>query len=252
MTTCEQCDWSSHVLSQKDEHMLTHTSQYSCDICKQVFKNYNEMKVHKETHIVKKLTCITCDKLFLTDHSFKQHMTAKHKNSQAKSPLTNDSFPVGHPERYQQKQEQRKCIACTICNKLFANGGEIEDHMEEHVQQNGKFECPTKEKICKYFRNGYCAKGEQCAFKHCKNNIKACRYGQQCTFLYQNRCKFYHEEIGVQDFRVRWRQHGKQKECKFQERCWNPKECNYVHKEQDFQMANRSNRPPQDPWWINY
>ena len=147
------------------------------------------MKVHKQVHIQKKLTCITCDKIFQTDHSFKQHMLAKHKDKDSSPVPKNNTLPVGHPDRYQKKQEVRKSIACMICSKLYATGKEVEEHMEEHTQeneQNEELEYTKEDKICRYFRNGFCFKGEKCIFKHIKNKIPVCKRGPECSFLYQN------------------------------------------------------------------
>ena len=226
---CEQCDWTSSVVSQLKGHMLKHTGQYSCDICKQAFKTNNEMKGHKEVHYRNQnpanFICITCDKSFQNEHSFKQHMISKHKTNRNNLAPVENNLPVGHPDRYRKNLDNR-------------------NSMKEH--ENG-FNRYSEGKICKYFRNGFCVKGEQCVFKHIKSKIQACKRGQQCIFLYQNRCKFFHEKTGFQE---------KRKECRFQENCWNLSTCEFFHKEQGFQLATQTNRPPQRVTnlsaWLNY
>ena len=157
----------------------------------------SDMKKHEEIHTQKinegGLKCITCDKEFQTQHSLKQHLDTKHKSNNIK-------FPVGHPGRY----EQQKNIKCTKCGKLFQTGREVQEHMVEHTVENNDeqtHQFVRKEKICRYFKNGFCFKGEQCAFKHVQyrnNDTPVCRNGQECKFFLQNRCKFSHESVRVQ------------------------------------------------------
>ena len=125
----------------------------------------------------------------------------------------------------------------------------MKEHSEENnIQQN--FELQTKEKLCRYFRSGFCSKGEICAFKHIQphnNNIPDCCRGQDCRFLRQNRCKFFHEQIRAQSKR--------RKPCKFREECWNIVTCKFSHENQGFRFVQRPNRPPQNTidlnTWIN-
>ena len=244
--------------------MIKHTGQYLCEVCKQFFKTKNDLVKHKQTHIKDqeqvKMVCITCDKTFYTEHSFKQHMLAKHKEKEHTS--TSDYRPVGHPDRYQNKQENNRWFACTKCTKLCGGGSELEAHMAEHIDNSGRnegFQRVHKEKICRYFKNGYCAKGSQCLFKHYSHEpkgVEICKRGLHCTFLQQNRCNFYHEGVGIQNPKVSQEYNGQRKECRFQERCWNYSTCTYYHKQLDFQFIKRSNSRPLSAsnmdTWINY
>ena len=165
-------------------------------------------------------------------------MLAKHHTrNQSKSVATDNMLPVGHPGRYQRMQQNGKSMACTLCDKRFDTGKDIENHMIEHEgEANEGFQTPREEKICRYFRNGFCYKGEQCVFKHIKTGPPACKRGQKCIFFYQNRCRFSHEGSGIQE---------KQKECRYKERCWDLSTCKYLHRDQDFQYVKQTNRPPQ-------
>ena len=263
---CKKCDWTSPIVSHLKGHMIKHTGQYVCDVCKNTFKTNGEMKNHKQIHeeeqVQLRLVCITCDKLFQTEHSFKQHMQAKHKEKENSRVSRGNILPVGHPERYIGKQENKLEIACTKCKKLFASGREIEEHMKEHIDENKEdegFQYSRKEKSCVYYRRGFCAKGELCAFNHNIHQtyrIPACKKGEKCEFLYQNRCKFFHEGVGVQRPRFGQQERPQKKECKFQEECWNFSSCTYLHKDQDFHLAKQTNRPPQGMrnlrTWINF
>ena len=249
---CNLCEWSSTKPSHLEGHMLKHTGQYMCGVCDKMFKTKNEAKEHEETHS-NKFVCITCDKVFLSEHSFKQHMQSKHGNNDR----ARTSLPVGHPNRYQRKESVQN-IPCTICSKVFATGKEVDDHMEFHKEENKTqqgFQSTWKEKICRYFRNGFCFKGEQCLFKHIEasgHQAPPCRRGQQCSFKARNMCKFFHSEQINQNS-----QEKRMKECKFQERCWNMVSCLYSHStQQGFQFSRGHNRPPQGVTnmsaWLEY
>ena len=235
MVKCDECDWYSPI-EKIDDHMLIHTGQFVCGECKLAFKTRSELKRHEGTHTqkssVRGFKCISCDKDFQAQHSFKQHLDTKHNNTK--------KFPVGHPGRY----VEHKNIACTKCDKLFYTGSEVEEHMTEHRATNKSeqnFQFQRKRKVCRYFKNGFCFKGEQCAFSHIQpqnNDIQVCRRGQGCKFFYQNRCKFFHENAGVH-FK-------KQRACKFGEKCWNFSTCEFSHDNQGFRFSHRTNRPPQN------
>ena len=132
-------------------------------------------------------------------------------------------------------------IGCTKCDKKCANGRQVDEHMKEHA---GGFKTPTFAKICRYFRNGYCSKGEHCIYKHVEIQLEAtprCNRGQDCIFMQQNRCYYFHPDIGVQ----RPKSNKNIKQCKFQEQCRNKFECNFSHNAQVFRQEMMRGRPPQ-------
>ena len=248
---CSECDWTSPNIHQLPGHMLKHAGQYICPKCNDKHKTKNELNEHmKCTHKVEKdisyVKCGMCDKNFISEHSLKQHTNIKHINDR--------NIPVGHPLRAQKNNQETLNIKCTKCDKNFATGNQVDEHMKLHEKD---FERTSSDKICRYFRKGYCAKGELCVFKHIKIQLLSpppmCNRGQDCTFLKQNRCKFFHSNIGVQSTRKRINQI----KCKFQEKCWNKFECNYSHENQVFRPVLMKSRPPQGQWvdmniWQDY
>ena len=147
--------------------MLKHTGQYFCAECKFTYKAKTDLNKHmKEMHTVKSdepnHTCNSCDKIFSTSVSLKQHTATKHME-----------LPVGHSERARQKnmeQEKVPNIECVKCEKRFTTGSQIEEHMLEHVENTNKeeeFKNPVGNVLCRYYsRNGQCKKGDQCLYKH--------------------------------------------------------------------------------------
>ena len=121
-------------------------------------------------------------------------------------------------------------LSCLKCSKVFATGKAVEDHMTEHGNNNDtqiEYENPMKQKICRYFRNGFCVKGDECAVKHSdvsEHQVPPCRRGQHCFFKAQNRCKFFHPLNEAQNT-----QQTQIKLCRFQERCWDMSSCLFSH-----------------------
>ena len=86
---------------------------------------------------------------------------------------------------------------------------------------------------------------KQCPFKHSQahaQNTPVFKRGQQCRFLNENKCNFFHHGVRVQNPRGQQNggQSGQQKECRFQNRCWNISTCSFLHPEQGFQFAKRT------------
>ena len=242
--TCKECDWKTNVSAHLAGHMIKHRKgQYACQQChvttitKQELNDHVEQK-HKSNDKDEAYECDKCDKIFPSEHSLKQHKTSKHKST--------NSLPVGHPERAQiENRDELKTlgISCVQCGKRFSNGTEIDRHMEDHINEprNNVFREPRETKVCRYYRNGFCNKGETCKFSHKINKemvsrTPRCSWGEDCKFKMQNRCRFFHSGVGVQaqnhQSSIR-----SNKECRYKESCRNIQRCSYAHPSQGFQFA---------------
>ena len=209
--------------------------------------------MHTEIQESVNLVCISCDKEFNSEHSLKQHMNSKRINVNA--------LPVGHPERARKNNNETLKIACVKCDKRFSTGKDVEEHMQEHNGDGNtdqEYENPSVDKICRFFRNGYCSKGDECLFKHIggqTNSTPTCNRGPGCFFFQQNRCHFFHPSAGIQQPRIQPK--SSQRECRFKQQCWNIADCPFFHPGQGFRFARRQNRPPQEgvrgmSAWIDY
>ena len=124
----------------------------------------------------------------------KQHINSKH--------TAQINLPIGHPERITESMQNMKFL-CAICGQTFAVPTELETHVVEHAEEekvDGFSSVTTRNIICRYFKRGYCSKGDQCNFKHEKsetNSTPSCRRGRQCSYLKKNKCSFFHPGIGV-------------------------------------------------------
>ena len=259
VTKCSKCDWTSTNHSQLPGHMIKHNvGQYVCPNCNLPHKTKKDMDdhiktVHNAEEGVNRLACQSCDKAFPSQHSLKQHINSKH--------MSEKDLLAEHPQRARMKNAESLKIACTQCDKNFATGKEIDDHMTEHDGSNHTEQDLTKfgyDKVCKYFRNGFCLKGDECPFKHIQiqpNVAPQCGRGQGCIFLQQNRCFYFHPVVGVQQQRIK-RNPQMNVECRYKDQCWNIDDCSFSHQAQGFRHTQRSSRPPQGSWrknaWMNY
>ena len=186
-------------------------------------------KEHTEEQHQAIFECETCEKTFTTEPSLKQHTNSKHAKHKERQNL-----PVGHPERVRDQESVSLMSmrnACNICGCRFQYQNQVEAHMREHNTNQQGFERRQARKSCRYFRRGYCLKGNQCAFEHSEqtqNHTPACNKGLECRYLYQNRCSFFHPGIGVQK----------------------------PQNMQDFRFGRRNKRPPMSSNnmndWMNY
>ena len=203
-TNCTKCEWKSKKATQLAGHMLKHTGQYTCPECALVFKTKPELTLHTQEKHEKEtiFKCKECDNTYRNETSLKQHMNSKHTKTV--------NLPIGHADwRRDVRTENQKhqAFACTECGKTFAFIHEIENHVKEHRDEmhHEGFRKNIINRTCRYFNRGYCAKGDQCKFTHKETQQKrtpTCNQGIQCRFLQQNRCRFYHQGVGVQNPQV--------------------------------------------------
>ena len=120
-------------------------------------------------------------------------------------------------------------------------------------------------KLCRYFANGFCSKGESCSFSHgIKPYVPLCRNGQRCGYLANGVCGFFHPGVGVQKTRFNNQSehannnnqrmfHINQKTssnseqfkrwCRSMEDCSRVPNCPFSHHEQDFPPLSKTNPP---------
>ena len=247
---CGECEWTSLDWSKLAGHMLKHKGQYFCVECNHGHRSKKEMEEHIQTEHRNRnknitVSCNICRQEFPTEHSLKQHTQSKHKKSV--------QLPVGHPNRV-NADSQRMLISCTECDKRFVSANQVEEHIKQHEDRTdqNQFERINKHKLCRYFRNGFCRRGEECNFKHSeeqRDRVSKCKRGQECVFFQQNRCHFFHPGYGVQ--KPRNQNNNKRRECRYKEQCRNIPNCNFLHP-QGFQFSQKQTWPPQRNIWKDY
>lgn len=130
------------------------------------FKTTNDLDTH--THSTKEESeCTVCEKTFENLHSLKQHTATKHNNT--------SKIPVDSEKQMQSETMEFKCVKCF---RIFSNGKDIHWHMREHIEEQecGRFQETKNSRMCRYFRQGLCAKGKVCNFAHPEGKSYTPRY----------------------------------------------------------------------------
>ena len=116
-------------------------------------------------------------------------------------------------------------------------------------QAEADFTQQNQSKACRYFKRGMCLKGNMCRFSHnfenqTTNFTPYCARGQQCIFLQQNRCHFFHPGVGVQMPHSQSHAFNQTsaKECRYKDQCRNIQSCEFTHPSQVFQYVQLKNR----------
>ena len=145
-------------------------------------------------------------------------------------------------------------VRCDFCGYILKSLHEKRLHMNNC--SNG-FE-RVNHQVCRYFSQGYCWKGNACAFSHPSEPPKmsgytpACRNGPWCRYLAGGICRFFHRRVGVQSPQsqqqpqpVRGQQASPRGFCEFMEECDRKNVCPFVHQDKDFPPLDK-NKPPEN------
>ena len=120
----------------------------------------------------------------------------------------------------------------------------------------------VNQRLCRYYMNGFCLKGEPCFFSHViPSSPSPCRNGPRCGYFANGVCRFFHRGVGVQQQRFdnqsedRYesnpRMYGTNQKtnstrwCYDMEDCVRVPNCSFSHYEQDFPPLEKNN-PPQN------
>ena len=132
-------------LIEKNGDKIKKIQIYECKICKLVFEEEDELKIHQSTHEEqsKFIKCEECDQKFPSHYKLKKHIGNEHKdvNVKHKCPKCNRLFATNarlekHIAAKHQENEnngEKKPFQCSQCNKQFATGNHLKQHMMIHT-----------------------------------------------------------------------------------------------------------------------
>ena len=177
---CNDCDFKTHIKTHLMEHIIEHTGQYQCQRqgCKQKFKTYSDMDNHinadHENKSSKEFICSKCNLYFKEQYELRLHNQKKHVSSNS--------------------------VDCQKCGRAFETRNDFKNH---DVYQCEQMFTNVPKKVCRYFINGGCNKGNLCKFSHQEqindnSRLPKCKNGAQCRYLAGGVCVFSHWGAGGQ------------------------------------------------------
>lgn len=108
------------------EHILTHTNEIKCPVCRKKFNKYSKFEVHLSKHAAGKLyTCEVCQNNFTEPVMFVCHLLVHSLEVEIKVEKITDDI-----EKYD----------CSQCNRSFTQKKSLSSHMKRHKEKNG-YEC---------------------------------------------------------------------------------------------------------------
>ena len=234
---CNDCDFTTPVKSHLMGHIIEHTSQYQCQRqgCKQTFKTYSDLDNHidkdHENRAPKEFICQTCNLYFKAKYELRLHNQKKHASTDT--------------------------VECQKCGRVFETKNDFKNH---DVYQCEQMFTRVPEKVCRYFADGGCTKGNMCKFPHKrqindKPVIPECRNGAQCHYLKRGACVFSHWGAGGQkrNQRAHKTSSGSTKECRKGADCeyFQRGICKFNHRKRGNQ-SNRYNQSYNGRSWCKF
>jgi len=185
---------------KESENVLKTKKQYSCEICSDLFENYNSLRNHKRSYHKETQTCKEC--------GFKTHrpeVLKDHKRTHTgEKPFACDlcEIRLGHRSTYNkhmQTQHGWKIPSngmeqtCEICGKMCGNLGGLALHMKSHTtNSNSNSQCsicgenfPSLKELSKHKNKSHAKKDDEPKTKFC----------EICNKTFASRQSFRHHTI---------------------------------------------------------
>ena len=260
------------VLERVKVHMNKTTSGNMCVTCDKRFRNGQDLEKHIEiTH--NQPECNICEKYFTSRQELKKHML-KHETAMECSEcpfISTKKDTKQHAQSCSGKLGEAKDVSyCAECGELNTNP-EMKVHME--TQHGGRRannrEWEKTKQVCKFWREGFCKKGDSCNFSHVGMQKKLsenqsgprggthrekrpCRNGASCPWSARGKCHFSHENENENVNNQRWQERRPMRECKFGSRCRDLPNCRFGHNINSVTDFPPLNKPGQNMQvWLN-
>ena len=149
---CSLCSQVCKTRSSLKQHYLRcHLERkFQCMVCGKRYSMLKELASHKLTHN-RRYQCPKCDKKFATQFLLDGHVDRKHINPKKKEVGISDNMNCPHCD-FQAKSKKslrdhntrihgEKTHQCPICNKMFALGKDLNQHVKFHTDTYQCEEC---------------------------------------------------------------------------------------------------------------
>jgi len=172
---CNLCPYMAKTEQELKGHKKF--EHLKCKVCKTTHFSLEKLKEHLVKEHPQCPVCRICKIVFTGDIEFKAHLAIKHPNHVVKYQCmeckqifnTDDDRSRHINTRHAKKDDQIETVwDCFMCGKIEKSQNELNVHINGHLDQPTTHEQVTGE-------------------------LTNCRNGDNCRFLRQNRCKFYHE-----------------------------------------------------------
>ena len=119
---CHLCDKKLREKSTLKKHIfLCHENKkiLTCDICAAVFEKSDQLKVHKETHLL----CTLCNTVFSRTGNLNQHLKTTHSEKNFQCNSCNQYYSRAWSlKKHIMTHSEDKPFQCQDCDKSFNNG----------------------------------------------------------------------------------------------------------------------------------
>ena len=184
---CRQCKFTCRESKNMESHIASVHSLHACHICNEVFTNKAAMRNHVNKHLKNELeyTCRVCKKVFKSIEEAKDHAIKA-----CGSIYVKDAVEVS--KKPENPQEKHETYDCDKCKTNFKSQEDVYSHANKCDKIIGPFMCDncnreliSKAGLTKHIEKCHGDKPSQS--EHGKN-------GPNCRFLKAKRCLFRHDQ----------------------------------------------------------
>ena len=191
---CKTCKENFFTIEEFKSHMTkAHTNSIwhkknNCELCKKSFSNWTLYEAHIKKHQCLRFTCTNCKEEFVTKATALEH----HNNCIKKM-----VFSCHICDFKSQTEVQVSKHLDEVHLQGFETITNLENSIKETVQIINcimcDFNAKTEEEVARHIDIVHLENNNTVQPEKTKTSNKACKNGDTCQFLKQNRCLFFHE-----------------------------------------------------------
>ena len=140
--SCLSCDKFFLSYKKMKAHMVRNheNGNYKCSMCNSGFSMVLNLNKHIEKEHPASLSCLLCNKNFLSYKKMKAHMVRSHENGNFKCSTCNIGFSSVLKLKKHVEKEHPASHSCLLCNKKFRSNDMLRAH-NVRSHENGALKC---------------------------------------------------------------------------------------------------------------